>query len=181
MAGAAARSAHAGGRAAGATRPALGMVQRCLLVATTRRFQPARDVGLLYQDAFTDWEEAGWLLRAASPRNFVCWRQSRLILASDAPVAVFPDERFGLTLAQRALLSYLELLRRQARIGLMARGLPPAGADEPATIALLQQRAVRRLFGFDPDPLECARQFVRLEAMALEAVAGVVLPGGRPP
>lgn len=178
---AASRLAHAPGQASHATQPTLGLAQRCLLVATTGRFHPLRDVGPLFHGAFADWEKAGWLLRVASPRNFACWRRSRLILESDAPVAVFPDERFALTEAQRAMLSLFELLRRQARVEFLARGLPPAGADAPATVARLQQCAMRRLFGVDPDPLDGARLFARLEMMALEAVAGVMLPGGRLP
>jgi hypothetical protein len=151
--------------------------RRCSIALTSRRFRPLREVGPRFDQPFRAWEEAGWWLRAASPRNFVCWRRSWLLTQSSAPVAVFPDDQFELLPAQRAALSLFELQRRVTRVWLLANNLPPASADEPELAALLQRGTLRRLFKADPDPDDCRRLFAGLELKVCEAVAGTALPG----
>jgi hypothetical protein len=115
--------------------------RRCLLIVTSRPFRAARDVAPVYRHLFERYERGGWMLRATSPRNFVCWRRSALIAESAFPVAVFPDGGFGLSGEEKAALCLLELLRRLARICMLARGLSPRLADEPSMAAVLQETA----------------------------------------
>ena len=63
------------------------------------------------------------------------------------PLVLFPDDWFGLSPEQKAALCLFELLRRVARIGLLARGLEPRLADDLRAIMVLQETAVGRLFG----------------------------------
>ena len=77
--------------AAAAAGPAVGLGYRCLLAITTRRFRPDRDIALPYRRPFDPYVRGGWTLRAASPRYFVCWRNSGLLTAGEAPIAVLPD------------------------------------------------------------------------------------------
>jgi hypothetical protein len=122
------RMAHGPWVSAAATR--LGVGRRCLLMLTSGPFLAARAVAPVYRHLFERYERGGWMLRAASPRNFVCWRRSDLIAESGFPVAVFPDAGFGLSGEEKAALCLLELLRRLARIGLLAR--PPVAAGRRA-------------------------------------------------
>jgi hypothetical protein len=112
---------------------------------TSGPFRVVRDVAPVHRHLFERYEQGGWTLRAASPRNFVCWRRSALIARSAFPVAVFPDGGFGLSGEEKAALCLLELLRRLARIGLLARGYPPRLADQPSAAAVLRETAARRL------------------------------------
>src|SRR4051794_9077884 len=78
----------------------LGMPYRCLIALTSSRFRPARDVAGRFRDLFAGYERAGWSLRAAPPRYFVCWRDSRLVRESDLRLAFLADRRFGLSCEQ---------------------------------------------------------------------------------
>ena len=145
------------------------MGRRCLLMLTSGPFWVARDVAPVYRHLFERYEQGGWTLRAASPRNFICWRRSSLIAESGFPVAVFPNGGFGLSSEEKAALCLLELLRRLTRIDLLARGFPPRLADEAPIAVVLREAAARRLAGACC-PAHARRLVAELESKIGEAV-----------
>jgi hypothetical protein len=170
------------GDAAGAASPAVGLGYRCLLAITTRRFRPDRDLAPPYRRPFEPYLRGGWDLRAAPPRYFVCWRNSGLLTRGEVPIAVLPDGQFGLGPEQRAALCLYELLRRAARVALLARGLDPRPADGPRGAAALREAAADRLFGGTFCPARTRRFFAGIEVRVNAAVLGEVrLPPRRDP
>lgn len=154
------------------SKASLGLRHRWLITLTTSRFRPTRDIAPRFQSPFARYENAGWSLRAASPRNFVCWRDSCLVKEGDLPLAVLPSRQFGLPGEEMAALCLFELLRRETRLGLLARGLPPRLADEPAAILWLQGTVWCRLFEHQQGPEMRSGFFADLESGIGEAVLG---------
>ena len=126
--------------------PTLGLVRRCLIGLTSRRFCLERDVASPFRHHFARFERAGWALRVAPPRHFVQWRGSALVTASPVPLVFLPEARLGLGDAQQASLCLFELLRRVVRVELLERGLTPSLADQPWAIRLMQEATLRVLF-----------------------------------
>ena len=155
----------------------LGMARRCLIALTSSRFRPAHDIAPRFQGLFAGYPLAGWSLRASPPRYFVCWRKSRLVKESNLRLAFFPDRQFGLYCEQKAALCLFELLHREARLKLLARGFSPRLADEPAAILRLQQVVWHCLFGDDRCREPAARFFADLEVGIERAVLGRVAFG----
>jgi hypothetical protein len=150
----------------------LGTWHRCLVALTSSRFRAAKEVAFQFQGLFTSYEQAGWSLRASPPRYFICWRNSWLARGSNLRIAFFPDRQFGLSCQQKAALCLSELLRREARLKLIARGFPPKLADEPAAILYLREAVCRHLFGEDRCREPAVRFFADLERRIEGALFG---------
>lgn len=150
----------------------LGLRHRWLIELTTSPFRLVRDIAPRFRGSFARYQRTGWSLRVASPRNFVCWRDSRLIKKSDLPLAILPSRQFGLPGEEMAALCLFELLQRETRLGLLARGLPPRLADEPTAILWLQATVWHRLFEHEPAPELCMGFFAGLENGIGRAVVG---------
>ncbi len=131
----------------------LGVVRRCLIGATTFRFLPERELEPQHRALFADLAGAGWVFRQASSRNFLCWCNSKLLLETTIPIAIFPSADWPATPAERTMVILFELFRRMARIDLIARGRPGELVDRPDLVAQLARRVAETVWGDD-----CARE-----------------------
>jgi hypothetical protein len=150
---------------------------RALLHLTTQRWRSGRRyLPPLQASQFEPFERAGWLIRVATPRNFVLWRNSRLLRNSAMAVAVLPDRAAELGTEAYTLLCMQEFLRRIAKQALVLRGLPPCLSDTPPMVAHLRSEALARVLP-DADPADAERLFDQIEAMLGECLLGA---GPRP-
>lgn len=131
----------------------LGLARRCLLGATTFRFVPERELKPQHRALFADLAGAGWAFRQASPRYFLCWRNSKLLLETTIPIAIFPSADWPATPAEKNMVIHFELFRRMARIDLIARGRPGELVDRPDLVAQLACRVAETTWGDN-----CARE-----------------------
>lgn len=155
----------------------LGFGWRCLLTLTSRTFSFERDLAPHHRHAFAPYAEAGWRLRAASPRYWLCWRRSGLLARGTRELVFLPDGRFALNPDAKAVFCLFELFRRASQVALVARGLPPELADAPAVTRGLQEAALRRLLG-PGSASRAACAFGAIAAKVEDAVTG--FPGGAP-
>lgn len=160
-------------RASDALRTSLSLPARALLLLTTRRWAGGRRYLPPLQAAlFEPFERAGWLIRVATPRNFVLWRNAWTLRDTATAVAVLPDRASGLGTEAYTLLCMQELLRRIAKQALVLRGLPAHLSDTTEMLQHLRREALARVAPA-ADPRDADALFLQIETMLGEQLLGI--------